>query len=107
MVFQFKKFLFQVKGLNTAEYSPTQPDSPAKIKDDLYKFLKVMNRTAKEIDEAKSLNYKTPHPSLGMLNALEWFQLIEIHYRHHLKLKKKLDPFIRSHSKELASEEES
>lgn len=107
LVFKFNKFIIKVKGLNGPEYKPSQPESPAKIKDDLYKFLKVMNKTAREIDEVKTLNYTTSHPTLGMLNALEWFQLIEIHFRHHLKYKKKIDPLVRSHSKELATEEES
>jgi hypothetical protein len=105
IVFKLKSFPFKVKGLNSEGYKPTQPDSPEKVKDELYKFLKVMNRTAKELESAAPYEYKTKHPTLGMLNALEWFELIDIHYGYHKKLKKALDPYVRSHSKELASEE--
>lgn len=30
------------------------------------------------------------HPRFGGLNALEWFRLIEMHYRHHLLQKQHL-----------------
>lgn len=105
LVFKFKKLLFKVKGINQNGYVPAQPDNPRKVQDDLYRFLKFMNRTAKEIDSAPDLTYKTKHPDLGMLNALEWYMLIDFHFKHHLKLKKKLDPHVRSLTKELASEE--
>jgi hypothetical protein len=106
LVFQFHTFPFKVNWFTPEIYEPKQPESPTKIKDDLYKFLKVMNRVAKEIDVAGPLTYKTCHPVLGMLNALEWYQLIDIHYKYQKKLKKKIDPYVRSHSKELAVEEE-
>lgn len=103
---RWKKFPFPFKKGLTLMYKPRQPESPTKIKDDLYKFLKVMNRVAKEIDEAQFLNYKTQHPSLGYLNALEWYSLIDYYFKHYIKLKKKLDPTTRSATKELALEEE-
>lgn len=104
VVFKLKFFPFKVIGLNNASYKPDQPESPFRMKDDVYRFFKVMNRTAKSIDAAGVLNYKTKHPTLGMLNAAEWFQLIDIHFGHHKKFKKKLDPFVKSKSKELAIE---
>lgn len=38
-------------------------------------------------------NYKNMHVIFGMLNASEWYQQIEMHCRHHLKQKKKLEGF--------------
>jgi hypothetical protein len=35
--------------------------------------------------------YKTKHVVLGMLTAAEWYQLLEMHYRHHLRQKKELE----------------
>jgi len=104
VVFKFNTIPFKIKWFTAETYLPQEVESPWKTKDDLYKFLKVMSRVAKEIDAAGTFDYKTKHPVLGMLNALEWFQLIDIHYKCQKKLKKKLDPFVRSHSKELASE---
>ncbi|AXT51056.1 hypothetical protein D1818_09540 [Aquimarina sp. BL5] len=34
---------------------------------------------------------KHSHPFFGMINAIEWFSLIEIHMRHHERQKKRLE----------------
>lgn len=41
--------------------------------------------------EADLGTYKTQHPVLGMLNAKEWFQSLEMHSRHHLNQKVELE----------------
>jgi len=38
--------------------------------------------------------YKTNHPVLGMLTAIEWYQLLEMHFRHHLRQKEELDAYL-------------
>jgi hypothetical protein len=99
----------RIKGVAANEYHPSQPESTVIMKDQLYRFVKVMNQTAKDIDAAGILTYKVAHPSLGMLNADEWFMLIEMHFRHHLKQKARLDEIVRSYKKEenaLTPEEE-
>ena len=82
----------KIKGIGQ---EPVQPESPMKVKDSFYRFFKVMQKTAKEID-ASNLKYKTLHPTLGMLNALEWFKLIDMHFKHHLRQKARFDKHIRS-----------
>ncbi|WP_426449793.1 DinB family protein [Paenibacillus sp. S-38] len=37
---------------------------------------------------------RVPHPRLGALNALEWFSLVEMHFRHHLRQQQELDAFL-------------
>lgn len=37
---------------------------------------------------------KTKHPGMNYFNALEWFQFAEMHFRHHLRQKKKIDSAI-------------
>lgn len=106
LLLKFPKLGIRLKGHDFIDYTPNQPEGPHKIKDDLYKFLKTMNKVAKDIDAAGTLNYTTRHPYLGMLNALEWYRLITMHYKHYVQLKRKLDPKVRSFSKELASEDE-
>ncbi len=36
---------------------------------------------------------KSNHPFFGMINAKEWYSLIEIHMRHHQPQKKRLETF--------------
>jgi hypothetical protein len=38
-----------------------------------------------------SADAKVNHPRLGALNAQEWFELAEMHMRHHLRQKKELE----------------
>ena len=38
-------------------------------------------------------SYKNKHVFFGMLNAAEWYQQVEMHNRHHLKQKNKLEGF--------------
>jgi hypothetical protein len=37
---------------------------------------------------------KSKHPGLGYFTALEWFQYMEMHMRHHLRQKAKLDAYL-------------
>ena len=37
---------------------------------------------------------KTKHPGLGYFNASEWLQFAEMHLRHHLKQKERIDHFL-------------
>ncbi|AEI45815.1 DinB family protein [Paenibacillus mucilaginosus] len=37
---------------------------------------------------------RVPHPRLGAMNAVEWFALIEMHFRHHLRQQRELDSFL-------------
>ncbi len=78
---------------------PAQPLSTEKVKDDFYRFLKLIYKVAKEIDYKKP-TAKVKHPTLGYLSAEEWFKLIEMHFRHHVKQKKKLDVEVRSNFRE-------
>jgi hypothetical protein len=75
------------------EYTPKQPQSRAEMQEGLRKLIETMRALAPEVDGA-SLVQKWKHPALGMLNAEEWYRLIEIHFRHHLRQKKRLDKFL-------------
>ena len=37
---------------------------------------------------------KTKHPGLGYFNAYEWLQFAEMHLRHHLRQKKRIEDFL-------------
>jgi hypothetical protein len=47
-----------------------------------------------EIDHAVHFG-KTKHRALGYLGAKEWFQLIVMHFRHHMVQKKRIDLFLK------------
>src|SRR3954451_6039191 len=49
---------------DVCDYIPAQPESPAKAKDNLYRFIKIMNRTAQEIDKS-TVQTKIEHPDFG------------------------------------------
>ncbi len=38
---------------------------------------------------------KTKHPGLHYFNALEWLQFAEMHFRHHLRQKQRIDDFLK------------
>ena len=41
---------------------------------------------------------KTKHPGLGYFTATEWLQFAEMHFRHHLRQKKRIDEFLQTNS---------
>lgn len=94
----------RIKGLPASKYVPAQPENPEKFKDEFYKFLKVVHRASKEAGESE-LGYKTEHSVLGWLDAMEWLKLIEMHLRHHMRQKKRMDESLRSEFKFTPGEE--
>ncbi|WP_139492451.1 DinB family protein [Brevibacillus dissolubilis] len=78
------------------QHTPQQPVSKEQIADGLNTVLARM----KEVEPSLSLispQHKVAHPRLGALNAVEWYQLIEMHYRHHLGQKDRLKGFLQAH----------
>ncbi|MDI4649674.1 DinB family protein [Cohnella hashimotonis] len=82
------------------QYTPPQPESKEQIvdglRDTVNKMIEIEPAVAaafasKENATSALMQNTVVHPRLGGLNALEWFQLIEMHYRHHLLQKKRLD----------------
>ncbi|ASS67577.1 MULTISPECIES: DinB family protein [unclassified Paenibacillus] len=89
------------------QYTPPQPESKEQIVDGLRDTVSRMtgiepmvaaafDPVAQDLSEPgkgtafERVQNTVVHPRLGGLNALEWFQLIEMHYRHHLLQKKRL-----------------
>jgi len=94
------------------QYTPRQPESKEQLLDGLRDTVRrmieiesavasldsgIQERSKPGKDTATALVRNTViHPRLGGLNGLEWFQLIEMHYRHHLLQRKRLDDAWRS-----------
>lgn len=78
------------------QYTPPQPESKEQLVDGLRDTVRQMVELeptiASEFEPDKEIVRNTVlHPRLGGLNAMEWFLLIEMHYRHHLLQKVRLD----------------
>jgi len=74
-------------------YTPKQPPNIDLMKTGLVKLAKMMQETEQKLSGASEIS-KTAHPAFGFLNAREWFQLIEMHFRHHLRQKERIDRFL-------------
>lgn len=74
-------------------YTPKQPNSVSEIKDGFHKLKKEMKNTFKNLENDE--NGKTSHPRFSYLNAFEWDHLIPMHFKHHLRQKKRIVEFLK------------
>jgi DinB superfamily len=66
-------------------YTPKVPTSRQELLDGLAKVKVEMEKAQTKF--TSNLLGKTPHPAFSYLNAEEWYQLVEMHWRHHLRQK--------------------
>jgi hypothetical protein len=69
-----------------------QPESKEQLMNDLLNLKVEMNTVAAMISKSP-FNGKTKHPGLGYFSAKEWLQFADMHFRHHLRQKKRIDDF--------------
>lgn len=74
-------------------YSPKQPESVAQILEGFAEVKREVKLSLAMLTEKKGKG-KTEHPGFSYLNASEWFKLVEMHIRHHLAQKKRIDEFL-------------
>lgn len=73
---------------------PGNTPSNLKTVDDLMRgFDSVLMRMSKWEEKLNTINpnYKVRHDGFGWLNAREWFDLVGMHFRHHLRQKVELE----------------
>jgi hypothetical protein len=75
-------------------YTPPQPESKAAILIKMDEMREKMAKTALRMEKSSSKSGKTQHPAMGYLDAKEWFQMIPMHFQHHLRQKGRLDKFL-------------
>ncbi len=63
------------------------------IKEKISELKKVINNIGQRIG-ISSESGKTKHPGHGYFNATEWLQYAEMHARHHLRQKSRIDLFL-------------
>ncbi|MBG9794540.1 hypothetical protein ABD76_19230 [Paenibacillus dendritiformis] len=83
-----------------AQYTPPQPESKEQLAAKLEEARRRMHEIGASLQGAATerLQRTAAHPAFGALNAAEWFAMPEMHYRHHLLQKERLDAFIHSAS---------
>ncbi len=72
-----------------------KPKSKEQIRRELQHIKKLMKEYERKISNSL-FRGKTKHPGLHFLDAGEWFQFIEMHFRHHLRQKKRIDAYLNS-----------
>ncbi|MCY7408676.1 MAG: DinB family protein [Chitinophagales bacterium] len=83
----------EIKIAPSTQYTPPQPSLKAEVKEKLLRLEQDAKHFISKIEESNSTG-KMKHFIFGFLSAPEWFQLIGLHYRHHLKQKLKLENLI-------------
>lgn len=75
------------------QYTPKQPNDADELVHGLKDIVKRMKAVEPTLDDIPAEN-RAPHPRLGLFNAKEWFCMVEMHFRHHLKQLKSLQQFL-------------
>ncbi len=70
-----------------------QPESKEQLIKDLLNLKEEINRLSVLIPQTITKG-KTKHPGLGYFSAEEWLQFAGMHFRHHLRQKKRIDAFL-------------
>ncbi|MGG4491046.1 DinB family protein [Metabacillus idriensis] len=73
---------------------PGNTPSNSKRKEELMQGLIQVEEKMEEWEgkaDAINPNFKVKHGGFGWLNAREWFDLVDMHFRHHLRQKKELE----------------
>lgn len=76
---------------------PGMPSNPENVDDLIRRLDQVLERMSKWEEKVDSINpnYKERHDGFGWLNAREWFKMVGMHYRHHLRQKAELEQMLK------------
>lgn len=69
---------------------PSNSESIEELSSRLDQVNQRLRRWESRVD-AINPNYKVKHGGFGWLNAREWFDLVDMHFRHHLRQKSELE----------------
>ena len=95
VVFALGMFLpIRVKVPPSPQYTPVQPKNKEDVSEKLNQIIIEMKNILQTVEQSP-LESKTAHPAFGYLNAREWYQIIPMHFHHHLRQKTRLDKFLR------------
>lgn len=85
-----------LEGAPDNAYIP-QPDSKEQLTNNLINIKVEMNKMVVLIS-GTLFKGKTKHPGHDYFSAKEWLQFAEMHFRHHVRQKKRIDDFLKINS---------
>ncbi|MGE6256348.1 DinB family protein [Heyndrickxia sporothermodurans] len=90
-LFKLKDFPpIKIKLPNELNSPPNNSDSKEKLMHRLEILIQRLIQLENKFD-ALNPNSKVNHKGFGWLNAREWYDLVGMHFRHHLRQKRELD----------------
>jgi hypothetical protein len=84
----------RIEGPPSNQNTP-QPESKEQLMRDLM-YLKNELPNLERLISTSHFKGKTKHPGLHYFSASEWFQFAEMHVRHHVRQKKRIEDFLRT-----------
>jgi len=83
-----------IDGPDTNVHIP-QPNTKQELQNRLLELKAELSVLASLISNSQHRG-KTKHPGLGYFSANDWLQFADMHFRHHLRQKKRLDDFLKT-----------
>ncbi|MED0901566.1 DinB family protein [Bacillus nitratireducens] len=80
----------QIKVPEHPGYTPENPTNKEEIQERFLELITIVKNAEPTLTSIPN-DCKVEHPGLGYLNAAEWFQLISMHFAHHLRQKSRLE----------------
>lgn len=95
---EFGEHLFKIGGFPPIKIKlPDELNTPPNNSDSKDDLIRRMDQLILRLSQWESkvdninLNYKVKHGGFGWLNAREWYDLVGMHFRHHLRQKDELE----------------
>lgn len=73
--------------------APNNSDRKKELMRRMEEIIQGLSQWESNVDTVNP-NYKVKHGGFGWLNAREWYDLVEMHSRHHLRQKEELESYI-------------
>lgn len=96
------KELFKNKGfppikIRLPDEMNSAPNNSDSLEDLINRMEGLIQRLQRWETKVDAINpcYKVEHGGFGWLNAREWFDLVEMHSRHHLRQKEELESYLK------------
>ncbi|MCG7858671.1 DinB family protein [Flavihumibacter sediminis] len=83
----------RIQGNLVSAEKVTQPNSIEEIRTGMEQLKLAANEIWIRMQSAQHFG-KSEHPGLGFFNCYEWLEYSEMHMRHHLKQKRRIESFI-------------
>jgi len=83
----------KIRTAPSPQYPPPQPEGVAQVREQLTALSADLLALGEQVYDSESKG-RMAHMRFGFLNASEWYHLIEMHFRHHLRQKENLDQWL-------------